>query len=83
MVGFRNRGWGLILPGCSETLTFSRGETVAARPAPPHWARAGEGPPSANVIGARNVLDRNPFPQYILPGCEQFDQLKRYRYMDS
>ena len=44
--GFLVQGWGLNLPGCGGTTTFPRRGTCAARPAPPHWPRAG-------VVGSR------------------------------
>ena len=44
------RGWDYILPGCGGTMTLPQGETLAARPAPPHWPSAGEEGPSTNGV---------------------------------
>ena len=51
MEGFQNWAWDLILPGCGGTSAFSRGETLAARPAPPRWTMA-----TTSETGARKTL---------------------------
>ena len=55
------RRWDVILHGCGGTVAFPRGATLATRPAPPHWAWALDGGPSANGIEGRKTLKFDAF----------------------
>ena len=55
VVGFMNRGWGSMLPGCGEMVGFPRGATPAARALIPDWPRASGG----GALGQRDLGSEN------------------------